>query len=116
MAAVKALEARKNGAKVEAKVRFAGQQFSVERAKTETDIKQEQRINKNKLGGGCSGLDDIVATIGEKDKNVTSIEKSKMDWERHTKEQKLETELETNRKDGFLAKKRFIDSISEIEY
>ena len=39
-----------------------------------------------------------------------------MDWERHTKEQKLETELEKNRKDGFLAKKRFIDNVSELEY
>ena len=68
MAAVKALEARKNGATVEAKVKFAGQQYSVERSKTESDVRQEQRANKNKLGGACGGLDDIVATIGEKRK------------------------------------------------
>lgn len=71
---------------------------------------------KNKLGGACGGLDAIVSIIGEKEKNVTSIEKSKLDWDRHTKEQKLETELEANRKDGFLAKKRFIDNVSELEY
>ena len=35
LAAVKAIEARKNGGKTEAKVRFAGQQYSVERTKTE---------------------------------------------------------------------------------
>ena len=28
----------------------------------------------------------------------------------------METELEKNRKDGFLAKKRFIDNVSELEY
>ena len=57
-----------------------------------------------------------MATIGEKEKNVTSIEKSKLDWDKYTKEQKMETELEKNRKDGFLAKKRFIDNVSELEY
>ena len=57
-----------------------------------------------------------MATIGEKEKNVTSIEKSKLDWDKYTKEQKMETELENNRKDGFLAKKRFIDNVSELEY
>ena len=43
LAAVKALEAKKNQAVVEAKVRFAGQSYSVERAKTESDTRQEQR-------------------------------------------------------------------------
>ena len=57
-----------------------------------------------------------MATIGEKEKNVTSIEKSKLDWDKYTKEQKMETELENNRKDGFLAKKRFIDNVSDLEY
>ena len=39
MAAVKALEARKNGGTVAAKVKFAGQQYSVERAKTDQDVR-----------------------------------------------------------------------------
>lgn len=86
MAAVKALEARKNGSTMAAKVRFAGQQYSVERAKTDSDVRQEARAGKNRLGGACGGLDDIVATIGEKEKNVTSIEKSKLDWDKYTKE------------------------------
>ena len=54
--------------------------------------------------------------IGDKDKNVTSIEKSKLDWDKYTKDEKLEAELEKNRKDGYLAKKRFIDEVSELEY
>ena len=71
---------------------------------------------KNKLGGACGALDDIMSVIGEKDKNVSCIDKSKIDWDTYTKDQKLEGELEKNRKDGFLAKKRFIDNVSELEY
>ena len=68
------------------------------------------------MGGGNAGLDAIVGVIDQKETNVTSIAKSKMDWDKYTKEQKMESELEKNRKDGFLAKKRFIDNVSELEY
>ena len=115
MAAVQAMQSGK-AKTVEAKVKFAGQAYAVERAKTQGDIKKEQRLDKTKLGGGNAGLDAIVSMIGEKDKNVTSIEKSKIDWDKYTKEQKLEADFEKNRKDGFLAKKRFIDNVSELEY
>ena len=116
MSAVKALQDKKNGATVEKKIKFAGQSYSVERSKTVSDIKQEVRQAKNKLGGACGGLDDIMSVIGEKDKNVSCIDKSKLDWDKYTKDEKLESELEMNRKDGFLAKKRFIDTVSEMEY
>ena len=116
MAAVNAMESKKNGSTVETKVKFAGQAYTVERAKTQNDIKQEQRLAKNRLGGACGGLDEIMGVIGEKDKNVSCIDKSKLDWDKYTKDEKLESELEKNRKDGFLAKKRFIDNVSELEY
>ena len=57
-----------------------------------------------------------MATIDEKEKNVSSIEKSKLDWDKYTKEQKMQAELSQNRKDGYLAKKRFIENVSELEY
>ena len=116
MAAVNALKAKQSGGKVADKVKFAGQSYQIEREKTEGDVKQEMRLAKNRLGGGCEGLDAIIGVIGEKDKNVSSLDKSKIDWDKYTKEKKLEAELETNRKDGYLAKKRFIDSVSELEY
>jgi len=47
---------------------------------------------------------------------VSSLDKSKLDWDKYTKEKKLEGELEQNRKDGFLAKKQFIEQVSELEY
>ena len=73
-------------------------------------------MSKTKLGGACGALDQIVATIDEKEKNVSSIEKSKLDWDKYTKEQKMQAELSQNRKDGYLAKKRFIENVSEMEY
>ena len=39
-----------------------------------------------------------------------------MDWTKYTKEEKIEDELEQNRKDGYLAKKKFIEQVQEKEY
>ena len=44
------------------------------------------------------------------------VEKSKLDWTKYTKEEKLEAELEKNRKDGFLAKRKFIEAVQDKEY
>jgi hypothetical protein len=33
------------------------------------------------------------------------MQKTRMDWDKYTKEEKLEDELELNRKDGYLVKK-----------
>ena len=47
---------------------------------------------------------------------MNCIEKSKIDWSNHTKEEKIEEQLEQNRKDGYLAKRRFLDQVAEKEY
>ena len=73
-------------------------------------------MSKKRLGGGCEGLDDLVQMINDKDKNISCIDKSKMDWDQYTKENKLESELEKNRKDGYLQKKKFLNEIDELEY
>ena len=62
------------------------------------------------------GLDALVDIIDNQDKTINTIEKSKLDWDKYTKEKKLEKELEQNRKDGYLAKKRFLDKVSDNEY
>ena len=49
-------------------------------------------------------LDNLVSMIDSKDKNINALQKTKIDWEKHTKEQNIEAELEKNRKDGYLAK------------
>ena len=60
MAAIKALQDKKNGTKMTEKLKFAGQSYEIERAKTGQDVKKEQRIAKNKLGGAQDGLDALV--------------------------------------------------------
>ncbi len=47
---------------------------------------------------------------------MNCIEKSKHDWKKYTKEEKLEQELEKNRKDGFLGKRKFLESVGEKEH
>ena len=101
---------------MEEKVKFAGKQYSVERQKTEADVRKQEQTGKKKLGGGQQGLDDLVQMINDKDKNVTCIDKSKLDWDDYTKQNKLQAELEKNRKDGYLQKKRFLNEIDEAEY
>jgi len=54
--------------------------------------------------------------IGDKDKNVNCMQKTRIDWDKHTKEENLEAQLEQNRKDGFLVKQKFLDKVSEREY
>ena len=49
-------------------------------------------------------LDNLVNMIDGKEKNVNALQKTKMDWQNYTKEEKIEAELEKNRKDGYLAK------------
>ena len=39
-----------------------------------------------------------------------------MDWDKYTKEQKMEAELEKNRKDGYIQKKAFLDKVTDTEY
>jgi len=47
---------------------------------------------------------------------VSSVTKSKLDWDAHVKKQKMEKELESNRKDGSLAKQRFLDTVASKEH
>jgi len=54
--------------------------------------------------------------IDNKDKNINALQKTKIDWDKHTKDQKLESELEKNRKDGYLGKQAFLNQASAIEY
>jgi len=54
--------------------------------------------------------------IDNKDKNINALQKTKIDWDKHTKDQKMEAELEKNRKDGYLGKQAFLNQAQAIEY
>ena len=54
--------------------------------------------------------------IEDQDKNVNCIAKSRIDWDNYTKGSAMEKELMQNRKDGFIAKKQFIEKVNDTEY
>ena len=86
---------------------FAGQKYEEEK---EINEKELEKLKKNETH---KGLDSIINEITKK-KNITTIDKSKIDWKNYVKENNLEKELDKNRKDGFLGKKRFLDNANEI--
>ena len=110
------MKKRQEQAVMQAKVTFAGQSYSVQRNATDKDLKKQETQDKKRLGGQCEALDELVGLISQENKNVNCIEKSKIDWDKHTKEEKIEEQLEQNRKDGYLAKKRFLDQVADKEY
>mmetsp|Transcript_9047 Transcript_9047/g.13815 ORF Transcript_9047/g.13815 Transcript_9047/m.13815 type:complete len:91 (+) Transcript_9047:557-829(+) len=65
---------------------------------------------------GSTELDALVNMIDNKDKNINALAKTKLDWDSYTKEEKLESELEKNRKDGYLAKQAFLGKAQGVEY
>ncbi len=77
-------------AKVGEKVAFAGAKYEIERNKTHKDQKRETVVAGKKLGGACEGLDDLMMMIGDKDKNINCMQKTRMDWDKHTKEENIE--------------------------
>lgn len=39
-----------------------------------------------------------------------------MDWDKFSKDQKIDGDLAKNRKDGYIAKKNFLDDVNDREY
>lgn len=46
------------------------------------------------------GLDDLIDSLPKK-KDISVVDKSKMDWKNFVDKRKIERELEFNRKDGY---------------
>ena len=44
------------------------------------------------------------------------MQKTEIDWEDYTKKKGIKEDLEKNRKDGYIAKKRFLDKVGDTEY
>ncbi len=48
-------------------------------------------------------------------KGVNTIDKSKKDWAKYVEQNKLEKELTQNRKDGYMAKQKFLAEAEKAE-
>ncbi|CAG9325134.1 unnamed protein product [Blepharisma stoltei] len=63
---------------------------------------------------GRASLDQLASELTKK-KSITSVSKSKLDWEKYKEQNNLEDDLAKNRKDGYLGKKDFLDLAKERE-
>jgi len=63
---------------------------------TEKELKMIRDKEKKKTH---QGLDDLIDSLPKK-KDISVVDKSKMDWKSFVDKKKLERELEFNRKDG----------------
>lgn len=88
--------------------KFAGEEFIFEKELTEKERKLKEYKEKCQTH---KGLDDIVEDISKK-KEINIIDKTKVDWDKYVEQNKLDKELEYARKDGYLNKKRFIDTVN----
>lgn len=61
---------------------------------------------KRKKAGGLAAM---AASLGGKPAKLSTLEKSKLDWNKHVAKEGLEDDLTKARKDGYLDKKDFLD-------
>lgn len=81
---------------------FAGEEVKVEKPVT-------PEIVTNKKSRGSGGLSSVLSLIGKKGK-LSTLEKSKLDWERFKNEQGIKEDIETYNKgkNGYLEKQDFL--------
>jgi len=112
LAIIRAMKSDKSK-KIKETVNFAGRVYENERGMTVKDEKRIIQREKNQLKGTQSGLDNLVNMIDDGKRNINAISKSKIDWNKYAKDEKIESKLEQNRKDGYLQKKGFIEKTKE---
>lgn len=105
----KAIEKMKKRSNEKAKdvITFAGKQYEYEKT---FNAKEQEKIKKKETH---KELDSLINMITNK-KDVSTIDKSKRDWNQFVKKNKIEKELTQNRKDGFLGKKHFLEVSNAI--
>ena len=86
---------------------FAGRKYT-----TKEQVSDKQ-LNKMKDKQTHKSLDNVIESISKK-KNISTIDKSKIDWKAYVEKKQMEKELAVNRKDGFLGKKHFLDESNAV--
>lgn len=85
---------------------FAGEEVKVEKevsvdsAEARLSNKTPDEVpktSKGRKGGGLSGISSVLSQLGKKPK-ISTLEKSKLDWDKFKKEENIEEELQTYNK------------------
>jgi hypothetical protein len=93
---------------VKQRYEFAGEQIEVEHlldAKEAAELKAAQSV---------SGLGSLLDQLKGKNK-ITTLQKSKLDWNQFTDQEGLEDEFTKNRKDGYIQKQEFLQNAEAAE-
>nr|XP_023026671.1 craniofacial development protein 1 [Leptinotarsa decemlineata] len=98
---------------------FAGEEVKVEkevsadsaeaRLLRKPDDNSLPKSNRGKRNGGLSGISNVLSQLSKKPK-ISTLEKTKLDWDNFKKEENIEEELQTHNrgKDGYLERQDFL--------
>lgn len=94
---------------------YAGEEIKVEKevdansAEARVLSKVTPETSRLKKTGGFSGISNVLSQIGKKQK-ISTLEKTKLDWDRFKKDENIEEELQIHNKgkDGYLEKQDFL--------
>ncbi|PPS96378.1 BCNT-C domain containing protein [Cryptosporidium hominis] len=89
---------------IDKKVKYAGETYTI---KEKVDPKTFSRKKARTSSTGMQALDEIVANLN-KEININSIQKSHSDWTEFRQMAGLESQLERQRKHGYISKTAFL--------
>lgn len=101
-----ALQKMKEKVKIKQVFEFAGEKVEVEKEVPinssearllSNDSIESVKSNKSKRSAGLSGIGNVLSQLTKKSK-ISTLEKTKLDWDRFKKEENLEEELSTHNK------------------
>lgn len=95
---------------------FAGEEVRIEKevdassAEARMLSKGTPETSKSKKTGGLSGIGNVLSQLGKKQK-ISTLEKTKLDWDRFKKDENIEEEIQTYNKgkDGYLERQDFLE-------
>ncbi|XP_050292696.1 craniofacial development protein 1 [Anthonomus grandis grandis] len=103
-----------NKVKVTQVFEFAGEEVKVEK-EVDSNSAEARLLSKDtkpiaRKSGGLGGIGNVLSQLGKKQK-ISTLEKTKLDWDRFKKEENLEEELQTHNKgkDGYLERQDFLE-------
>ncbi|XP_045462649.1 craniofacial development protein 1 [Harmonia axyridis] len=95
---------------------FAGEEVKVEKEVSKDSVEarllgssSSSDTNKVRKKGSLSGIGSVLSQLGKK-KKISTLEKTKLDWDRFKKDENLEEELNNHNKgkDGYLDRQDFL--------
>lgn len=95
----------KQSQQVVQKVKFAGEEYHI-----------PSIYKKDSSSTNTSALDSMVHAATTDVKNISTIEKTSLDWDTYKKKEGIEDELKQHVKDGYLEKQDFLTRVDHRKF